>query len=66
MKQNERLIKQRIEENYNDANLKDLQKWIDEGTHQQTSYRLVDKGPAPCKVKVSKKSRQNLAKVILK
>ena len=66
MKKDERLIKQRIQENYNDANLQDLQKWIDEGTNQQTSYRLVDKGPAPCKVKVSKKSRRNVVKVILK
>ncbi|MBQ7880913.1 MAG: hypothetical protein IJ358_03640 [Clostridia bacterium] len=66
MKQDERLIKQRIEENYNDANLEDLQKWIDEGDHQQTSYMLVDKGPASCKVKVSKKGQENLAKVILK
>ena len=66
MKQDERLIKQRIEENYNDANLQDLQKWIDEGNCPKVSYRLVDKGPAPCKVKVSKKSQQNLAKVILK
>ena len=66
MKKDERLIKQRIEENYNDANLQDLQKWIDEVKPQQTSYRLIDKGPAPCKVKVSKKSQRNLAKVILK
>ena len=66
MKQDERLIKQRIEENYNDVNLMSLDKSIQQGAHQQISYRLVDKGPAPCKVKASKKSQEKLAKVILK
>lgn len=66
MKQNERLIKQRIEENYNDVNLAELDKHIEGEPKQQTSYRLVDRGPAPCKVKVSKESQQNLSKVILK
>ena len=66
MKQNERLIKQIIEENYDDVNLEQFDKHIESKPKQQTSYRLVDIGPAPCKVKVSKKSQQNLAKVILK
>lgn len=66
MKQNERLIKQRIEENYNDVNLEELDKHIESKPKQQTPYSLINKGTAPCKVKVSKKSQQNLAKVILK
>ena len=66
MKQGERLIKRRIEENYNDVNLADLDKSIEQGNVKHTSYRLVDKGSAPCKVKISKKSQELCAKVVLK
>jgi len=44
MKQEERLIKQRIDENYNDVNLAELDKHIKGKPKQQTSYRLVDIG----------------------
>lgn len=66
IKQDKRLIKQRSEESYNDENLQDLQKWINEGKFQQSSYRLIDKGSEPCKVKVSKKSMAICAKTLLK
>ena len=66
MKQDERFIKQRIEKNYNDANLMDLDKNIQKGTQQQVLYRMVNVGPAPCKVKVSEKSQEICAKIILK
>ena len=66
MKQGEGLIKRRIEENYNDVNLADLDKSIEQENVKHTSYRLVDKGSAHCKVKITKKSQEICARTILK
>jgi len=66
MKQSEGLIKRRIEENYNDANLELLDKHIEQGNLKYTSYRLVDRSSAPCKVKITKKSQEICARTILK
>jgi len=57
VKQDERLIKQRIQENYDNVNLAELDKHIESKPKQQASYRLIDKGPAPSEVKISKKSQ---------
>ena len=62
----QRLIKQAIEENYNDVNLAELDKSIEQENKQKVLVRMIDKGPAPCKVKVTEKSQEICASLVLK
>ena len=63
----EKLIN-KLRENYNDENLKDVEKHIEEQSKKPTGpvYIMVQKHTGPTEVKVSEKSREICAKVILK
>ena len=58
----------RLRENYNDENLKDIEKHIEEESKKPAKpvYVMVQKHTGPTKVEVSEKSREICAKVILK
>ena len=62
----DKLINKMID-NYNDENLKSLDKHIQEGSKKsnQPIYTIVVKHKGPTKVKTNKKSMKKLAKVIL-
>ena len=55
---------QKMNENYNDENLKDLDKHIDK-KQSIKSVRMIEKHTGPTEVKVTDKSMKKLAKVVL-
>ena len=59
---------QQMNENYNDANLEDVEKHIEEESKKPAKpvYRMVVEHKGPTKVTVTDKSMKSLAKTLLK
>ena len=60
-------MSEKLNINYNEDNIADLRN--SEGlssVKEGKAYVMRNKGPAPCKVKVTKKSRESCAKSLLK
>jgi len=55
---------QKLNENYNDNNLEELDKHIDK-KQSTKSFRMIEKHTGPTEVKVTDKSMKKLAKVVL-
>lgn len=63
-----RLNEKKLTENYNEENLEDLTKHIEEESKKPAKpiYRMVEKHTGPIKVIVTEASRKKCAEIILK